>query len=208
VAGGCEEGCERPVGLGFLGLLHGSYELGSGVGFGLEAGYLFASQQVRDRSTTLTPHGMPAATAGGVDDDLRLHGFVGGATIGYHAGSEVPISLQLGAGIMAGEVRDERAGRFAAQHGGTFDAYPVAVFDAATYFYADPEIRVGYRFAEHFELALSVQALMLIGISTPTWDSSLELAAGSDGVATYAEEELMGGFVMMVAPGLNLRYDY
>jgi hypothetical protein len=208
VAGGCDDACERPVGMGFLGLLHGSYELGSGVGFGLEAGYLIATQEVRGRSTSLQPRGMATPTSGTVDDDLRLSGFLGGATIGYHAGAEWPITLQLGAGIMVGELRDERAGSFTAQRGGTFDAYPLADFQTATYFYLDPGIRAGFRFAEHFELAASVQALMLIGISTPTWDNSLELAAGADGVASYADDELMGGFVMMVAPGLNLRYDY
>jgi hypothetical protein len=208
VAGNCGGGCSRTVGLGALAMLHGSYELGSGLGFGLEAGYLFASQSVSGREGTLQPHGLATATPGLVDDSLRYQAFIGGAALGYHLGSDFPVTLRVGAGVVTGQLRDERTGTFQAQHGGSFAASPVADFEWATYFYVDPAIRAGYRFAEHFELSASLQALMLIGISTPRWDKTLELGAGSDGAASYADEQLMGGFVLMIAPGLNLRYDY
>ena len=57
-------------------------------------------------------------------------------------------------------------------------------------------------------LTASVQALMLIAISAPKWNPDLELAAGSDGAGAYADEAVMGDFVISVAPGANLRYDF
>jgi hypothetical protein len=208
VAGACENNCSRSVGLGALALMHGTYELGSGLGFGLELGYLLGVQNVSDRDTVVNPHGAASPTPGTASDDMRLQGFVGGATIGYHLGEDFPFQLQLGAGVVVGEFRDERAGHFNAQHGGSFDAFPISDFSSATYFYVDPEIRAGVKLAEHLELSASVRVLMLIGLSTPTFSSETELAAGSDGIATYGADQLMGDFVLTVAPGLNLRYDY
>ena len=208
VAGNCSGGCSRSVGLGVLAMLHGSYELGSGVGFGLEAGYLYAGQSLSGRDATIQPHGLSTPTPGLVDDSLRYQGFVGGAALGYHLSGDYPVTLRVGTGVVVGQLRDERNGVFQAQHGGSFSAYPVADFEWGTYYYVDPAIRAGFRFADNFELAASVQALMLIGISTPRWNKSLELAAGSDGVGSYADDQLMGGFVFMIAPGLDLRYDF
>jgi len=208
VAGGCDGSCSKAVGLGGLGLLSGSYELGSGLGFGLEAGYLIATQTVSQRTSTVLPNGMQSETLGTAEDSLRLQSFVGGASIGYHMGTDYPFHLKLGAGVVVGQMRDERSGTYNAQHGGVFEASPMADFQAATYFYVDPTIRAGVRFADNFELTGSVQVLMMIGISPPKWDKTLELAAGSDGVATYPADQLMGGFVIAIAPGLDLRYDY
>ncbi len=208
VAGGCSDGCERSVGLGGMALVHGSYELGSGLGFGLELGYLMAAQDVTDRESSLMPIGMSTATGGTADDSLRLQGFMAGATIGYHLGDGYPVVFRLGAGVLYGELRDERSGTYQAQNGGSFDAYPVADFASATYLYLDPGVRAGVRFAEHFELTAGVQALMLIAIAAPTWDDSTELGAGADGIGTYPDEQTLGDFVLGVAPGVNLRYDY
>ena len=209
VADACGAGCQKSVGLGAMGTVSGSYELGSGVGFGLELGYLFAVHEVRGRNATLVPHGFLTPDGGEATDSYRLSAFMGGVNIGYHFAGDIPVALRLGAGALVGQLRDERVGAFLAQNGSSpIDTSPVVDFQRATYFYLDPQLRVGFRFEEHFELSAFVQALLLIGIEKPRWNSETELAAGADGIATYPDEELMGTFVIAAVPGLNLRADY
>jgi hypothetical protein len=208
VADSCEGDCSAGVGLGGMALVHASYELGSGLGFGLEVGYLAAAQTVEARPTSLNPNGLTVANSGAVTDDLRLQGFMAGAALGFHIGEEYPVALRLGAGVLVGELRDERIGDFTARSGAGYRTYPVVDFVQATYFYLDPGVRAGVRFADHFELTASVQALMLIALSQPKFDNTIELAAADDGIGTYPDESLMGSFVIGVVPGVNLRYDF
>ena len=207
VAGGCTGDCSRSLGLGGLMLLHGGYELGTGFGIGAQAGFLLATQDVTGRAGSLTPHGLDP-NSGTLDDALRLTAFIGGATAGYHFGQSLPVLLRLGAGVVVGEVRSERSGTFETTAGTLFNADPATDFQSATYFYAAPEIRVGTRFAGSFELSLGVQALMMFALSQPKWDKTIELPASTDGIGTYPDESLMGSFVLMLAPGASLRYDF
>jgi hypothetical protein len=107
---------------------------------------------------------------------------------------------------MVGQLRDERSGSFQSQTGGRFETDPTAQFAQATYFYLDPVVRVGVRFAEHWELSGQLQALLLIALASPRWNNDEELGAGSDGIGTYDDETLMGPFLAMFAPGISLRY--
>lgn len=209
VAGNCTGDCARSVGIGGLGLIHAGYEFGSGFGIGIEAGYLVAAQDVEGRAAELLPNGLTMPAAGMANDNLRLSGFMGGATGGIHLGERFPALLRLGAGVLVGQLRVERNGMFRTSVDSTsFEANPISDFPSATYFYLDPEARVGVRFAEHFEVSATVQVLMLIALDQPKWNKQTELAASSDGIATYPEDQLMGSFVVMVAPGLNLRYAF
>jgi hypothetical protein len=208
VADSCEGDCSAGVGLGGIAMVNASYELGSGLGFGIELGYMTASQKVEARTATLQPNGLSESNGGTLTDDLRLQGFMAGAALGFHIGEDFPIALRLGAGVLLGELRDERFGDFTARDGSSYSTYPIADYPRVTYFYIDPEIRVGVRFADHFELTAAVQAIMLIALSQPKFDNSIQLAAGGDGIGTYPDESLMGNFVVGVVPGANLRYDF
>lgn len=208
IAGECTGDCDRSIGLGAMALAHGSYELGSGLGFGLELGYLLAGQDVTGRQAELVPNGLAVADQGRMDHALRLQGFMAGATIGYHLGEAYPVVLRLGAGVLLGELRDERSGTFAARDGSSFSTAPAVDFPSATYVYLDPGVRAGVRFADSFELTAGVQALLLIAVAPPKWDTSIEVDAGSDGIGTYPDEQLTGTFVAGIAPGLNLRHEF
>ena len=208
VADACDADCSASPGIGVAGMVRGAYELGSGLGFGIEVGYLLASHEVTDHTSALTPNGLSSANEGRATDRMRLQAFMAGANIGYHVGEEYPFAVRLGAGIMLGELRDERDGAFVARAGDSYRTSPVATFPGMTYIYIDPEIRAGVRFLEHFELTGSVQALMMVGITQPKFDPSLQVAAGSDGLGSYGEDTLMGSFVVAIAPGANLRYDF
>lgn len=208
VADSCADGCNSGVGLGGMLMAQANYELGSGLGFGIEAGYLLANQSVNGRSANLTPVGFTSATAGTANDDLRLQAFMAGATIGYHLGEEVPVVIRTGAGIMVGELRDERQGTFMTRGNDSYSTFPVVAFPRVTSFYVDPMVRVGYRFLDHFELSGYVQALLLVALDEPRFDDSLEVSADTDGIGTYDADLLMGSFILGVAPGANLRYDF
>ncbi len=208
VADRCGDGCINPIGLGGLILVNGSYELGSGLGFGIELGYYIGTKEVEKREAELTPNGMTTANAGWATDSLRLSAFLAGATAGYHFGEQVPVTLRVGAGVLYGQLRDERNGHFTAQHGGEFDAFPVVDFPTATYVYIAPAARVGYRLTENLELSAQLQALLLVALAQPKWDPNIEVAAATDGIGRYSNESLMGSFVGMFAPGVNLRYAF
>ncbi|MFT3772702.1 MAG: PEGA domain-containing protein [Minicystis sp.] len=206
LGGDLDEG--HSVGAGAMGLLHASYELGSGIAFGISGGYLVALQTSDARATTLQPLGDLPAQKGTAHDDLRLTGALVGATFGYGFGEHFPLRLRLGAGALIGSVRDLRTGHFKPRSGPAYDTYPIADNEAARYFYLDPEARIGVRFGKHWEASLGVQLMMLIAISQPKFNDRLTLAASTDGIGMYPADKLMGGFVLMVNPGANLRYDF
>lgn len=207
VASGCSKGCTQPAGLGWLALLHASYELGSGFGFGLVGGYLSAAQDVTGRTAKIVPVNLPAQ-AGTSNDALHLRGALLGATVGVHFGDRVPVAFRLGAGALIGSMRDERTGKFKTTGGASYETFAVAAAPAARYFLLDPEARVGLRFAKHFEASIGVQALVLIAITQPKWDERVEVGASTDGIGTYPADTLSGSVVLMLAPGANLRYDF
>ena len=64
------------------------------------------------------------------------------------------------------------------------------------------------RFGGNWTLSASVQALMLIALSQPTFDDTIQVAAATEGIGTYQEESVMGSFVVGIVPGVNLRYDF
>jgi hypothetical protein len=211
VAGGCSGKCSLGTGVGGLGLFHAGYQLGSGVGFGLAAGYLFTSQSVTGRSTQLVPYakdGTPPPQAGTADDSLRLSAFMGGGSIFYHLGEKVPVLFRFGVGALVGQVRDERTGSFTTSHGVAYSTFPVVDVEKATYLYFDPEIRVGVRLADHLDLSIGAQVLMLLALSQPKWNPGIQVNASTDGIGTYKPEALLGQFLFGIVPTAALRYDF
>ena len=154
------------------------------------------------------PNGLGEPNQGTADDALRLQGFMAGATVGYHLGEDYPVTFRVGAGVLVGQARDERNGTFTSRAGESYTTFPVATFSQATYFYADPSIRAGFRFAESWELTGIVQAFLMVGISQPTFDDTIEVGAGSDGIGSYMPETMAGSFFVAIAPGANVRYQF
>ncbi len=211
VAGACAGKCSSSTGVGGLGLFHAGYQLGSGVGFGLAAGYLFAAQSVSARGTQLVPYakdGVPPPQNGTADDQLRLSAFMGGGSVFYHLGEKVPVLFRFGVGAMVGQLRDERTGSFTTSHGVAYSTFPVVDIEKATYLYFDPEIRVGVRLGEHVELVAGAQVLMLLALSQPKWNGGIQVNAGGDGIGTYRPEAMMGQFLFGIVPTAALRYDF
>lgn len=215
--------CSTSLGVGAIGVLHGAYELGNGFGFGLSAGYLFASQRVTKRSEELLPFGFPDnqvdASKNGTNDDLSLHAFLGGLHASYHRGEKVPFLVRLGAGALVGRARDQRDGTFFLADGRTsYKVDPHLTRALAAYGYVDLALRMGVRIGDHAELAAGVQAILLLAIRQPTWEQVYDVYTGtrpgkpssslSDGYATYKPDATLGRLIAGVAPALSFRYDF
>jgi hypothetical protein len=89
-----------------------------------------------------------------------------------------------------------------------FDAFPVTTIDNMRYVFIAPEARAGVRFAKHFEASAGIRALLLITPTQPRWDNQIELDAASDGAGTYPADSLTGSFMVILSPGVSVRYDF
>jgi hypothetical protein len=203
----CTGACSHGIGVGGYGVFRGGYELGSGFGFGVTAGYLLVQQSTTGRATELKPTGL-AVNPGTVDDRLTLRGFVAGAFAGVSIGERTRFHLRLGAGALIGSVGDRRSGTFETGGGSKYDIGPIGVAPFATFLYVDPEIRLGFRVSSHLELSLGALGLILVDLSRPTWDASRPIFAAADGAGTFAPERLTGSIVVLITPGVGIRYDF
>jgi hypothetical protein len=208
VATACSSDCTSSLGMGGLVALTGTYELGSGVGFGLSVGYLGTSHQTSGHDGDLVPAVNQPARPALIDDDLALTGFMAGVLAGARFGERFPLTLRLGAGGYFAKLRAVRGGSFVTRASETFSTDDVEQKVSTTYVYVDPEVRLGARFWDNFEVAAGVHALMLIAPSQPRWDDQIEVDAGTDGIGSYTDDSLTGSLVFVPTPTVSVRYDY
>lgn len=205
----CGEGCAQSVGFGGLVAINGTYEFGSGFGLGLTGGVLQTSQSITNRGTSLNPVGLDGL-AGSANDDLRLRGVMAGAHASYRLGEEFPIRFRLGAGALLSEARAVRSGSFTTRSGGTFDAPELESSVFTTWIYVDPEVSLGYRLNETFEISAFVKGVVLIAPSAPTWgaESNPTVNVEGDGISSYDAEETTFGTTALVVPGIAARASF
>lgn len=217
IAGACIKDCKRSAGAGGMSVLYAGYELGSGLSFGAAIGYFAATQSTEERFTSIkpvdlgSPPALPAeAGRGAADDRLALRGVLAGAFIAFAIGERFPLRLRMGAGILAGDLLDERTGRFQASTGGAFSPGWAIERHDARFIYAAPEVRWGIRLHRRAELSIGVAAPVLIRIEEPRWDVAQThyVRAGDDGLGTFAAEALIGPVVVAITPGVGARYDF
>jgi hypothetical protein len=218
VAGTCVQDCERALGAGGVSVLHGGYELGFGLGFGVSIGHLAVVQSMTGRRTSVnpvdlgTPPVFPAGTGvGTADDRLALRGVLAGGWLGYSLAERIALlHFRLGAGALIGDILNERTGRFLGSSGARYDLGPVAERHDARFLYLTPEVRWGLRLSRRVEVNIGVAVPVLIALTTPRWDAEQVhyVRAGEDGFATFAADALVSPVVLMIAPGLGARYDF
>ncbi len=211
IADSCGSGCSQSTGIGAIGFGHGTYELGSGLGFGVSLGYLFALQTLNDRTATLNPYsveGNPPPQTGAATDDLRLSAFLGGLHLSYRFGESLPVLLRLGGGAIVGQVRDERRGHFTDSKGGPVDARSVDDLQQIVSVFINPEVKLGFKPTDNITLSGGVQATMLITVQQPKWTQTIEVDAGNDGLGTFPNDPLVGQFIVGIAPTVGFRYDF
>ncbi len=215
---GCSGSCASGLPLGGKGVLHAGYELGSGLGFSIDGGYMALFSTVTDRSATVLPKGRPP-NAGTASDKLRLSGLTLGASAFFHRGETWPLTVRLGIGAFLGSVNDARTGTFTTSPAGIPPnaPYNVAVTESqsGTFLYAAPEVRIGRRLGDHFELSIGVEAMVLTSLSQPKWGDKNRLTASpnpatqaGDGDAVFGPQALTGSFILVLAPGIGARYEF
>lgn len=196
--------------LGALGRAHVGYELPSGLGFGLAAGYLYLARDVDDRKTVIRPVGKTEAP-GTASDKLSLKGLLVGGAAQLHRstfGEKYPLLLRVGLGALLASATDRRSGEFTPA-GGT----PLRVDTAKTsvdvpHLYIAPEVRVGYRVSSRFELTAGVEILVLVALKEARWETTNGVVLGNQGLAGYDSQALFGATVVLVNPGVGARFDF
>ncbi|WP_437737186.1 PEGA domain-containing protein [Sorangium sp. So ce1335] len=210
VAGTCIRGCETSLGTGGSAVLQAGYELGMGLGFGVTAGYVTASQRLHGRHMEVTPVGLPA-NQGTVDDRLALRGALLGGWLGFTLplSERVPLHFRLGAGAIAGALLDQRTGgAFRASSGAPYELAPFLQDHPALFLHATPEVRVGLPVGRHVQLNAGIALPVLIDMKRAAWDTAQALPAGEDGRATFPAERLAGPVLLTVVPGIGARYEF
>jgi hypothetical protein len=202
----CEGACSKKPGLGGLVWGRVGYQLGSGLGFSLDAGYLAITQAIRDRATPIQPTGLPEST-GTANDTLSLSGLLLGAEAAFHRGAKMPVTFGLGFGALIGTLNDHRTGDFPTRAGSSFHA-DVAGSSTARYLYLDPKARVGFKVGARFEVNAGIDVLILVSLTQPRWDRTVPIAAASDGVAYFYSDALAGKTMFVFGPGLGARYEF
>jgi hypothetical protein len=209
----CSGACSLSPPIGFLGVLRGVYQAGSGFGGGVDVGYLFLLRSVKGRDAALQPVGDVAPNPGTVDDTLRMSAVTAGASAHYRSGTRWPLLARLGVGIMIGSVSDARSGSFTNTKKELY-AVDVARSASLSSLYLAPELRIGRRLGEHVEVSVGAEILVLAALSRPTWeDGSTVLTtnrpgAQGDGLASFGAETLTGPLMLFVAPSVAARYEF
>ncbi|HTJ82091.1 MAG TPA: PEGA domain-containing protein, partial [Polyangiaceae bacterium] len=209
VQSGCGDGCSGTLGLGGLVMAHGGYEWGSGIGIGLSAGFMQASQSDTGRSTSITPQGLDPLT-GTTDDDVRIRGYLVGVHGAYRIGEDFPLRFRLGAGALIGQVHATRTGAFTTRAGSAYDAPEVGSNGTAAFVYIDPEATIGIKLGDTFEIGAGAQALILIAAAAPTFggDANPSFNAPGDGLSSYNADETTMGTTVFVVPQVTARASF
>lgn len=216
---GCSSPCSKSSATGFELMGHGGYQLRSGLALMLDAGFLSLKQRFESRKVSLQPRGL-LANLGTATDDVSLNGLRIGPSAEYHRGDALALTARLGLGVFLGWARDERTGTATTNerddiNGNHYTAesydFDVTESQQARYLYVAPEFRLGWRFADRFELSAGVRALVLVGLTQPSWrdenpvlpDDSLRV-----GLLTFGGDTLAGRTLVVVSPGLGARFDF
>jgi hypothetical protein len=217
IQAGCAAPCSKGLGIGVLALGQGGYRFRGGFTVGLQAGYLFLTSKTTNRSTSVTPMGLPA-DPGTATDAVTLSGGLVGAAAAYRLGFlRLPLTIRLGAGALLGSMKDHRTGSFntvARTVNGVSipsTSYQADVTESLSVnsLYLSPEVRLGFRLGEHFELSIGAQALVLLIFTPPKWvPNDRPVLAATDGQGVFPAETLTGKTVVVVTPGLGAKYDF
>jgi hypothetical protein len=206
VANGCSLACSKTPGTGGYAFVRGGDELDFGLGFGLTAGYLAATQSLRGRSTSLTAVGHPSSEAVVAGDSLWIHAALAGAWAGFSFGATVPVHLRLGAGALLGSASDMRSASSA-----TASVEPAGEVHPLYAVFVAPELRVGLFVTRRVEISAGVEMLVALVPSAPRWSSAhdviIERAAGLREYGTFPAETFAGP-ILVLAPGISARYAF
>jgi hypothetical protein len=205
---GCRAACSASPAVGVVVSARGGVDFASGLGLGLEVGYLGAIQTVRGRAATL--YEQPDAlrtSAGVVEDRLALRALLIGGSIGFRRGERWSITARLGLGALLGAVVDLRSGTFVDSAVGAFDVAPQREASSARFLYLAPELRGGLRLTPHIEAFAGLRALALLSLTQPVWQNQTDVLTPSS-LARYDRASLVGDALSFLSPEVGARLDF
>jgi hypothetical protein len=147
-----------------------------------------------------------------VKDELRLSGLTAGASAQYRRGEQWPVTLRIGAGVLLGDVRDDRSGTLTNSKGERYDVGPQRSV-GATYVYFAPALRIGRRLGPHVEVNVGAEILLMAALSQPKWNDDSRIlttntpGAQGDGLGTFGKDSLLGSVLVLIAPGIGARFE-
>lgn len=208
VFSGCTGDCTSSAPLGGAFSLRGGYQFSSGIGLGLELGYLWAQGRVTDRelSVETIPSNAPApATA---TERVTLRGVMLGAGASLQRGKDWPWTVRLGGGVLLGSVDTFREATVALPGATDPPQYgPLTTRVQTAFAYVAPEFRLGRRVGS-VELSLGVAPALLLPLSEPSFPNRPEGEATSAGFFRFPNESLTGSPLFMVQASVGLRYSF
>lgn len=196
--------------LGFAGRAHIGYELPSGLGFGIDAGYMYLARNVDGRATFIRPVGKPDAP-GIANDKLSLKGLLVGGSASLHRntfGEKTPLLLRVGVGAFLANATDRRSGEFTPAGGAPLSVDTAKTSTDVPYLYIAPEVRLGYRIGERLELSAGVELMLMVGLKQARWEQANGVVLGNQGLAGYDPQTIFGSTLFLVNPGVGARFDF
>jgi hypothetical protein len=210
VGGDVGDGGSASFPLGFSGRAHVGYELPSGLAFGIDAGYLYLARSVDGRDAVLRPVGK-AVAPGTANDKLSLKGILVGGSAMLHRntlGEKIPLTLRIGLGALLANATDRRSGEFTPAGGAPITVDTVKTSVDVPHLYIAPEVRVGYRLGEQFEVSAGIEIMVLVGLKDARWDQTNGVVLGNQGLAGYDNQTFFGSTLLLVNPGVGARFDF
>jgi hypothetical protein len=226
VADGCRGSCSAGVAMGWHGRVDLVYELPSGFGMGICAGYLLLSKSVQTRAADFIPvRRSDAADSGHVDDMLRLRGLTVAAEAQYSFGEKWRFTLRAGVGALIGSAEDRRKGDFIASQdigecgsagSGCLQSgsgYSVSATQSsnAVYLYFAPELRVARRLRDGLSVEAGVNVMAMAAVVLPAWRRDNLVAAGSAGAGRFlngSTESFAGSLMIAAVPTVGIKYAF
>jgi hypothetical protein len=208
VLASCAAPCSQTLPFEASGVLRVAYEVPSGAGLSVDAGYMALFAGTRGRATQLQTQSPVPPAAGTVDDALRVSGLTLGGSVFFAIGESWPITFRLGAGALLATARDERTGNFKDMLNQPVKV-DVALNQSAIYAYVAPEVSIGRRISDHLQVSLGLRAAFLASPQPPRYPATPDLVlAGADGYTSFASSSPAGSFLIAVGPVLGASYRF
>jgi len=187
------------------------HTVGRSLSVAVDAGYLTVGQDVDQRWADVLTVFDGIHNQGKASDTLSLKGALLGLSIAWRVPSLGDSFIRLGAGSFLGWVRDERSGDFE-----TSTKLPYHVEQRqqqpADYGYLSLAVGVGFRPTSHLRLGAGLDAMAMVALRQPHWDSdcgqACRISGAREGESWFPNDALAGRFMMLVSPFVDAGFAF
>ena len=181
------------------------------IGLGVSRSTRLLGPRADDRRSARERRAVGLRDEGSARDTLHLDTALVGASVAYTPAALAYLSWHAGIGALVGSVFDDRDGVFTSEPHGqqakrTVYGVSPAQRRAASYLYMSLGVAAGFHPAPRWWLGLEVEAMPLIALRQPTWDSKGHFE-GPSGDSSFAGDSLTGRALILFTPAIGLRYE-